>query len=37
MDIKSIKLQIISAGEQAVVQLIKVAKEDIINLIQKMN
>ena len=30
MDIKSIKLQIISAGEQAVVQLIKVAKEDII-------
>ena len=30
MDSKSIKLQIISAGEQAVVQLIKVAKEDII-------
>ena len=30
MDSKSIKLQIISAGERAVVQLIKVAKEDII-------
>jgi len=30
MDSKSIKLQIISAGEQAVSQLIKVAKEDII-------
>jgi hypothetical protein len=30
MDTKSIKLQIIEAGEKAVVQLIKVAKEDII-------
>jgi|TARA_R100000479_G_C6334748_1_gene182992 hypothetical protein len=30
MDSKSIKLQIINAGEQAVNQLIKVAKEDII-------
>ena len=30
MDIKEIKLQIIKAGEKAVIQLIKVAKEDII-------
>jgi ASC-1-like (ASCH) protein len=30
MDIKEIKLNIISAGEKAVKQLIKVAKEDII-------
>jgi|TARA_B100001094_G_C18144573_1_gene779892 hypothetical protein len=30
MDIKQIKSQIISAGEKAVIQLIKVAKEDII-------
>jgi len=30
MDIKEIKLEIIKAGEKAVKQLIKVAKEDII-------
>ena len=30
MDSKVIKLQIIEAGEKAVIQLIKVAKEDII-------
>ena len=30
MDIKQIKLEIIKAGERAVIQLIKVAKEDII-------
>jgi ASC-1-like (ASCH) protein len=30
MDIKEIKLNIIAAGEKAVKQLIKVAKEDII-------
>lgn len=30
MNIKEIKLEIIKAGEQAVTQLIKVAKEDII-------
>jgi|TARA_R110000803_G_scaffold202616_1_gene267819 DNA polymerase I-like protein with 3'-5' exonuclease and polymerase domains len=30
MDIKEIKEQIIKAGEKAVIQLIKVAKEDII-------
>jgi hypothetical protein len=30
MDIKQIKSQIINAGEKAVIQLIKVAKEDII-------
>ena len=30
MDIKEIKLEIIKAGEKAVTQLIKVAKEDII-------
>jgi len=30
MDIKQIKLEIIKAGEKAVIQLIKVAKEDII-------
>ena len=30
MDIKEIKLQIIKAGEKAVIQLIKVAKEDLI-------
>ena len=30
MDIKEIKSQIIKAGEKAVIQLIKVAKEDII-------
>ena len=30
MDIKQIKLNIIDAGEKAVKQLIKVAKEDII-------
>ena len=30
MDIKEIKEQIIKAGEKAVLQLIKVAKEDII-------
>ena len=30
MDIKEIKEQIINAGEKAVLQLIKVAKEDII-------
>lgn len=30
MDSKEIKLQIIEAGEKAVIQLIKVAKEDII-------
>ena len=30
MDSKIIKLQIIEAGERAVIQLIKVAKEDII-------
>tara|TARA_R110000787_G_scaffold3543_4_gene13843 strand:+ start:3455 stop:3730 length:276 start_codon:yes stop_codon:yes gene_type:complete len=30
MDIKKIKQQIIQAGELAVIQLIKVAKEDII-------
>ena len=30
MDIKDIKEQIIKAGEKAVIQLIKVAKEDII-------
>ena len=30
MDIKELKLSIIEAGEQAVKQLIKVAKEDII-------
>jgi ASC-1-like (ASCH) protein len=30
MDIKEIKLEIIKAGEKAVGQLIKVAKEDII-------
>ncbi len=30
MDIKEIKLKIIEAGEKAVKQLIKVAKEDII-------
>ena len=30
MDIKNIKKEIIKAGESAVLQLIKVAKEDII-------
>lgn len=30
MDIKELKLSIIQAGEQAVKQLVKVAKEDII-------
>ena len=30
MDIKNIKQEIIKAGEKAVIQLIKVAKEDII-------
>ena len=30
MDIKEIKLSIIEAGEKAVKQLVKVAKEDII-------
>ena len=30
MDSKQIKLDIIAAGEQAVMQLVKVAKEDII-------
>ena len=30
MNIKQIKLEIIKAGERAVIQLIKVAKEDII-------
>jgi|TARA_R110000765_G_scaffold1814_1_gene4882 hypothetical protein len=30
MDIKELKLSIIEAGEQAVKQLVKVAKEDII-------
>jgi hypothetical protein len=30
MDVNSIKLQIIEAGEKAVMQLIKVAKEEII-------
>ena len=30
MDIKELKLQIIEAGEKAVKQLVKVAKEDII-------
>ena len=30
MDVSKLKLQIIDAGKQAVTQLIKVAKEDII-------
>jgi len=30
MDVKTLKLSIIEAGEQAVKQLVKVAKEDII-------
>ena len=37
MDIKEIKLEIIKAGEKAVIQLIKVAKEDIIKYDQMMN
>ena len=33
MDSKELKMQIIDAGKKAVSQLIKVAREDIINVI----
>jgi len=36
MDIREIKISIIEAGEKAVKQLVKVAKAEIIRLMQKI-